>query len=141
MAWGTFTVTHIVTLIISAVMIITLHHVLKRFSEKTQRIVLFILSLSGIAAIIFNLVTWNSPIEYLPFHLCSLNAILLPLAIASKNKTMGNLLLVWCLGALIALVANFAQGAFLLDPLAREIEQKDVKIAWNVHSETYLGRL
>ena len=115
MAWGTFTPTHIITLIISAIIIIALHHILKNFSEKIQRIVLFVLSLSGIAAIIFNLVVWNSPIEYLPFHMCSINAILLPIAIATKNKTIGNLLLVWCLGALIALVANFAQGGFLLN--------------------------
>lgn len=115
MAWGTFTPTHIITLIISAIMIIALHFILKNFSEKVQRIVLFVLSLSGIAAIIFNLVMWNSPIEYLPFHMCSINAILLPIAIATKNKTVGNLLLVWCLGALIALVANFAQGVYLLN--------------------------
>ena len=114
MTWGTFGVTHIVTLIISAVMIIALYFILKKRSEKTQRIVLFVLSLSGIAAIIFNLVTWNSPLEYLPFHMCSINAILLPIAIATKNKTIGNLLLVWCLGALLALVVNFAQAGFVL---------------------------
>ena len=115
MAWGTFTTTHIITLMISALIIIALYHILKHFSEKVQRIVLFVLSLSGFAAIIFNLVVWNSPIEYLPFHMCSINAILLPIAIATKSKTIGNLLLLWCLGALIALVANFAQGGFLLD--------------------------
>ena len=115
MAWGTFTITHIVSLIISGVVIGLLHHILKKTSEKIQRMVLFVLSLSGMAAIIFNLVAWNSPIEYLPFHMCSINAILLPIAIATKNKTLGNLLLLWCVGALIALVANFAQGGFLLN--------------------------
>lgn len=117
MAWGTFTPTHIITLIISAMVIFALHHILKKHPEKVQRIVLFVLSLSGFAAIIFNLVFWNSPIEYLPLHMCSINAILLPIAVATKNETIGNLLLVWCLGALIALVANFVQGSFLLtDP-------------------------
>ena len=115
MPWGTFTATHIISLVISGIVIVALHYILKNFSEKIQRIVLFILSLSGMAAIIFNLVAWNSPIEYLPFHMCSINAMLLPIAIISKNKTVGNLLLVWCLGALIALVANFAQGGFLLN--------------------------
>lgn len=117
MAWGTFTPTHIITLIISAIVIFALHHILKKHPEKVQRIVLFVLSLSGFVAIIFNLVFWNSPIEYLPLHMCSINAILLPIAVATKNETIGNLLLVWCLGALIALVANFVQGSFLLtDP-------------------------
>lgn len=115
MEWGTFSVTHIITLIMSAVIIIALYYILKNKEEKIQRIVLFVLSLSGIAAIIYNLVVWNSPIEYLPFHMCSINALLLPVAITTKNKTIGNLLLVWCLGALIALVANFAQGSFLLN--------------------------
>ncbi len=115
MRWGTFGVVHIATLIMSVVIIFALYLVLKKCSEKLQRIVLFILSLSGLAAIIFNLVMWNSPIEYLPLHMCSINAILLPIAIATKNKTIGNLLLVWCLGALIALVANFAQADFMLN--------------------------
>lgn len=112
MTWGTFGVVHITTLILSVIMITLLYLILKNRSQRTQRIVLFILSLSGIAAIIFNLVTWNSPLEYLPFHMCSINAILLPIAIATKNKTIGNLLLVWCLGALLALVVNFAQAGF-----------------------------
>lgn len=114
MIWGTFTLTHIITLIISAIIILALYFILRNRSEKCQRIVLFLLSLSGFAAIIFNLVTWNSPIEYLPFHMCSINAILLPVAIATKNKTIGNMLLVWCLGALIALLANFAQADYVL---------------------------
>ena len=112
MKWGTFGVVHITTLLLSVAILVILYLLIKNKSEKTQRILLFILSLSGIAAIIFNLVTWNSPLEYLPFHMCSINAILLPIAIATKNKTIGNLLLVWCLGALLALVVNFAQADF-----------------------------
>lgn len=87
-------------------MIAALYFVLKKASSTIQTIVLGILSFSGIAAIIFNLVYWNSPLEYLPFHLCSLNAIMLPIAVFTKNKTINNLLLLWSLGALIALFLN-----------------------------------
>ena len=65
-----------------------------------------ILSFAGIAAIIYNLIAWDSPIEYLPFHLCSLNALLLPVVVFTKNKTLGNLLMLWSIGALAALVLN-----------------------------------
>ena len=67
---------------------------------------MFIFSLTGIAAITFNLLKWNSPLEYLPLHMCSINAMLLPFAVLTKNKTLCNLLVVWCLGALVALVLN-----------------------------------
>jgi uncharacterized membrane protein YwaF len=50
----------------------------------------------------------------LPLHLCSINAILLPIVVFTKNKTLGNMLLVWCLGALAALVVNTAQAEFEL---------------------------
>ncbi|MBR6532205.1 hypothetical protein IKT64_00290 [Candidatus Saccharibacteria bacterium] len=35
---------------------------------------------------------------------------------------------------------DLAQGAFLLDPLAREIEQKDVKIAYSTQKQAFLQR-
>lgn len=35
---------------------------------------------------------------------------------------------------------DLAQGAFLLDPLARETEQKDVKIAYSVQKQAFLQR-
>jgi uncharacterized membrane protein YwaF len=107
MKWGFFTPQHILTLVLAAVMITSLYYILKNKSQKIQTAVLFPLSLSGIAAIVYNLVTWGSPLEYLPLHLCSINAILLPIVVLTRNKTLGNLLLLWCLGALVALVANF----------------------------------
>jgi uncharacterized membrane protein YwaF len=39
--------------------------------------------------------------------MCSINAIILPIAIITKNKTIGNLLILWSLGALIALILNY----------------------------------
>lgn len=107
MKWGFFTPTHILTLVLAAVTLTALYYGLRNRSAKIQTAVLFVLSLSGIAAIVFNLLRWGSPLEYLPLHLCSLNAMILPVAVLTRNKTLGNLLLVWCLGALVALVANF----------------------------------
>lgn len=114
MKWGSFGIVHISSLILAAAMIVALYFGLRKASRKTQTIVLGVLSFSGIAAIVFNLVAWGSPLEYLPLHLCSINAILLPIVVFTKNKTMGNLLLVWCLGALAALVVNMAQAEYEL---------------------------
>ena len=56
MVWGTFTITHILSLLLGAAITIGLYFALKHRTEKTQTIVLGILSFAGIAAIIFNLV-------------------------------------------------------------------------------------
>ncbi len=114
MKWGSFGVVHLSTLVLAAVMIVGLYFALHRASRKVQTAVLGVLSFSGIAAIVFNLVTWGSPLEYLPLHLCSLNALILPVAVFTRNKTLSNLLLVWCLGAVAALVVNMAQAEYEL---------------------------
>lgn len=110
MLWGNFSIAHIISLIFAALMIIGLYFAIFKLPRKIQIIIIGILSFSGISAIIYNLVTWGSPLEYLPFHLCSINAILLPIAIFTKNKTIGNLLLFWCIGAVLALVFNNAMA-------------------------------
>ena len=115
MKWGSFGPVHIATLVLAAAMIVALYFALRKASRGVQTLVLGVLSFSGIAAIIFNLVTWGSPLEYLPLHLCSLNALILPVAVFSRNKTLSNLLLVWCLGALAALVVNMAQAEYELN--------------------------
>lgn len=114
MKWGFFSPVHIATLVLAAAMILGLYLILRKRSQRTQILVLGLLSFSGLAAIVFNLVTWHSPWEYLPLHLCSVNALLLPIAVFSRNKTMGNLLLVWSLGAVAAIVVNNAQADFEL---------------------------
>ncbi len=106
MTWGFFTVTHIISLALVGAFVVGMHFLLKRFSRRTQTAVLGSLSFLGIGAIIFNLVAWGSPLEELPLHLCAFNAMVLPLTVFTRNKTLGNLLLVWCLGALAALVLN-----------------------------------
>ncbi len=107
MEWGFFTPVHIATLVAAAAIVIGLYFALRKAPQKVQVWVLGVLSLSGIAAIIFNLIRWDNPIAYLPLHLCSINAMILPVAVFTRNKTIGNLLLVWSLGALVALVLNF----------------------------------
>lgn len=112
MKWGSYGPIHLLSLAFAAAAVIGLYFILKNRSMMVKTIVLGILSFSGIAAIIFNLVEWNSPLEYLPLHLCSINALLLPIVVFTRNKQLGNLLLVWCLGALAALVVNQAQANF-----------------------------
>lgn len=115
MKWGSFGLVHIASLIVAAALIVGLYYALRRANRKVQTAVLGVLSFSGIAAVVFNLVMWNSPLEYLPLHLCSLNAMALPVAVFTRNKTLGNLLLLWSLGALAALVVNTPQAEFELN--------------------------
>ena len=106
MAWGTFGVAHIATLVFAVVLNIALYFILKKCSQKTQVTVLGILSFWGIAAIIYNLFPLDSALEYLPLHLCSFNAMILPFAVFTRNKVIGNLTLLWSLGAAMALILN-----------------------------------
>lgn len=107
MKWGTFSVAHIITMVLAAAMLIGLYFLLRNRSQKTQTKVLGALSFLGIAAILYELLTKSPTVANLPLHLCSINAMILPFVVFSRNKTMGNLLLVWCLGALAALVLNY----------------------------------
>ena len=112
MKWGSFGAVHIASLAVGAAIIVLLYVALKKAPQKVQKLVLGVLSFSGMAAVVFNFVTWGSPLEYLPLHLCSLNALVLPIAVFTGNKTLGNLLLLWSLGALAAVVVNTAQAEF-----------------------------
>lgn len=111
MKWGSFGLVHIASLALGAALVVGLYFALKKTSRKVQTITLGILAFSGIAAVIYNLMMWNSPLEYLPLHLCSINALVLPVAVFTRNKTLGNLLL-WSLGALAALVVNTSQAEY-----------------------------
>ena len=107
MKWGSFGPVHYATMVLAAVLVIVLYFAIRKAPRKVQTAVLGVLSMSGVFAIVYNLVRWDDPIHYLPLHLCSINAILLPIAVFTRNKTIGNLLLVWSLGALAALILNF----------------------------------
>ncbi len=104
--WGFFSKTHIATLIFAVLINVIIFFILKKASRKAQIITLFVLSFSGISAIIYNLLAWGSPFQYLPLHLCSLNAMLLPFAVILRKKWCCNLLLLWSLGSYVALILN-----------------------------------
>ena len=106
MTWGFMSTAHIVSLIVAVVIVFLFSLIVYKLNEKARNIVLFIFSLSGIATITFNLLKWNSPLEYLPLHLCSLNAMVLPFAVFTRKKVLNNLLLLWSIGALFALIIN-----------------------------------
>ena len=112
MKWGSFGTVHLASLALGAVLVIGIYFALKHTSRKTQTVILGVLSFSGMAAILYNLLMWGSPLEYLPLHLCSLNAMVLPVAVFTRSKTLNSLLLLWSLGAVAALVVNTAQAEF-----------------------------
>ena len=114
MKWGSFGPVHLTSLAVAALLIVALYFCLKKASQRAQTAVLGVLSFAGIAAVAFDFFTWNSPLEYLPLHLCSLNALVLPIAVFTRNKALNNLLLVWSLGAVAALVVNTAQAEYEL---------------------------
>ncbi len=113
--WGSFTPLHIATLILSVVMLLALYFILRRKRDDTKRNVLFVLSLTAPAAVIYNILVWGTQstiLEYLPLHLCSINALLLPALVWRKSNFMGNLLPIYSLGAVAALVFNTFQADY-----------------------------
>ncbi len=113
--WGSFTPLHIATLILSLVMLLALYFILRKKNEKTKRNVLFVLSLTAPAAVLYNILVWGTQstiLEYLPLHLCSINALLLPVLVWRKSSFLGNLLPIYSLGAVAALVFNTFQADY-----------------------------
>ncbi len=117
MIWGTFTIQHILSLAVIITFAVSLHFILKRLSDKAKTRVLFAVSLVGVAAVLYDLVRWGQPLLYLPLlylplHLCSLNALLIPFAVLTKNKVLSHLTLVWSLGAMLVLIVNTGQAYY-----------------------------
>lgn len=108
MTWGFLSAAHFASLALGVLIVAGLYIILRQRSDSVKIIVLGVLSFSGICAVVYNLLAWNSPLEYLPLHLCSLNAIVLPVAVFTRSKVLNNLLLFWSLGALFALLVNVA---------------------------------
>lgn len=106
MKWGFFSPLHIASLLFAVVLLLSLHFILRRCTRKTQTAVLGTMSFLGIVSVLYHLIFKGSPFEHLPLHLCAFNAIVLPFVVFTKSKTWGNVLLVWCLGALAALILN-----------------------------------
>ncbi len=115
--WGSFTPLHIATLVLSVGMIAALYFVLRNKTERTQRNVLFALSLTAPAAVLYNILVWGTQstiLEYLPFHLCSINALCLPFLVWKKSNFLGNLLPIYSIGAVAALVFNTFQQDYAI---------------------------
>ncbi len=112
MLWGSFGTVHLITLAIAAAITVGLYFLLKHLPARVRTVLMVVMSCSGLVAVVYNLVAWGSPLEYLPLHMCSISAILLPIAVLSRNKYIGNLLLIWCLGSLLALVFNQGQANY-----------------------------
>jgi len=114
MQWGTFTPQHFISLGIALLIPFGLHFLLRNKSEKTQRNVLFILSLLGPMALLHDLY-WGfqtSVLLYLPLHMCSYNAILTPILIWTKNKFLGNLIPLFSVGSVLSLIFNSVQAHY-----------------------------
>lgn len=112
MEWGFLSSAHITSIILAFVMIISLHFILRHRSTKTQIITLLCLSGFGIFNVVHGMFNAGDILEGLPLHLCEINALIVPAAILSRNKTVNNLLLLWSLGALAAIVVNTSQAHY-----------------------------
>jgi hypothetical protein len=66
MPWGHFSTAHIISLILVVVVGVFGYFFLRKKSEKVQKYCMIGLSMPGIFAIIYNLIAYGNPIEYLP---------------------------------------------------------------------------
>lgn len=112
MKWGFLSPLHFVTIIFACAVIISLHCILRHRSEKVQMITLLCLSTICLFNVAHGLIFSSNILEALPLHMCEINALLLPAAILTRNKTVNNLLLLWSLGAIAAIVVNSAQANY-----------------------------
>ena len=118
MQWGTFSITHIVSLLLSVGFTLGMHFVFRNRSKRTKKIFLVALSVPGLISIVWNMLQWGTPLEYLPLHMCAITLILLPVTVIKESNVLGNLLLLFGLGAVLALVVNTAQGEYELWSIA-----------------------
>ncbi len=115
--WGSFSPTHIGTLILAVVYNVVLYFLLKNRSERTQTIVLFLYSLLGPITMIREIIVWapvQSILRYLPIHLCSVNAILTPILAITKNKFIGNLAMLFSVTSALAVLFNSIQAEYAI---------------------------
>lgn len=113
--WGSFTITHIISLVVALLIPVAIHYLLRNKSEKTQITVLFLMSLLGPVALAYDIIVWgipSTPLQYLPLHMCSYNALLTPILVLTKNRFLGNLVPLFSVGAAIALVFNSIQAEY-----------------------------
>lgn len=106
LTWGTFTAQHFISIALAPVIAFALYALCRKLSEKRGTALLLILSLWGYAAMLYNLLSWGEPLAYLPLHMCSINAVFLPIALLSRRQMLKNMLPVFALGALSAVICN-----------------------------------
>ena len=102
---GPASITYILSMVFVVGLGIGLYFLLRNKSEMVIKLVLFPLSLFGLAAVIINLTAFNDPLHYLPLEFCSYTAIFIPvLVLIPKRNILGNYLIAGSLGALVALI-------------------------------------
>lgn len=107
MPWGSFGTVHLITLALAVLLNVALYFILETFSRGKQILILFILSLFGAGVVIADIIANRADIiRHLPLSFWALNALLLPFAIFTRWKRIGNTLLVWSVSSIIALVVN-----------------------------------
>lgn len=114
MTWGFFSILHIITILFAAGLIVALYFILKNKSTKTKIITLLLCTTVCLWNVLVDFTDTDSIWKSMPFHLCGLNAMILPLAITTRSKVLNNLLLLWSLGALAAIVVNTAQADYIV---------------------------
>lgn len=115
LVWGSFTPIHILSLVLSLLIALGLHFLLRKRSPAVQKTVLFLLSLYGVFALVYELVAWGiptTPLQYLPLHMCAYNAMLTPILVLTQNRLLGNLVPLFSTGAAIALIFNSIQADY-----------------------------
>jgi hypothetical protein len=117
LTWGSFTPVHLCSLVFAVLIPIGIHFLLRHRGERVQILVLFILSLLGPVSLAYDLIVWgipSTPLQYLPLHMCSYNALLTPVLVLTRNRFLGNLLPLFSVGAAIALVFNSIQAEYAI---------------------------
>ena len=109
MTWGSFSTTHMATLLLAVVFNIVVYFMLKKNRRSVQILTLFALSLFGAGILLNNILTNPSDwLKQLPLNFWGLNIVLLPIAVFTRGKRICNLLLIWSASSMMALVFNSA---------------------------------
>lgn len=107
MIYEQFGIFHICTIICALALPFILYFSLKKLSNKKKKIILFSISLIGPVLLLIELFRTLNIIEHLPLHMCSINGFLLPIVCLTGNKRLGNMLLLWAIGAFCGIFFNF----------------------------------
>ena len=111
MTWGSFSNIHLLTLAIAVLVNVLIYLILKRNTRAKQILALFVLSLIGVAFVLYTMLAdKDNIIRNLPLHFWALNMLILPFAVLTREKSICNLLLIWSAGSVVSLVFNTAMA-------------------------------